>query len=300
MIYDVKQDSFASTLIGSIKGAYEFYHKQELHPVWLFGLSGHAFIVNITKGIGPCAPYYWDKRGLSNLCNKNLGLELFYDEKHITVKSDESKKKNITKHIKEVLDQGLILLMASLEYQLIIGYENSRFIVTMPWGNAPSETKYIEFDTLEGLTEFMTVSTIKPSKNGDLKEGIIRSIKYAISLYDNPPETEDYAMGIKAYDFWLEGMNKDNCNGHGLWWSSIVWSENKKHASEFVEVIKEHIGGDAILDDISERYEISSELFLELSNKEKYSLKQKRKLVTELKVNEENIYKLLKQLPLNQ
>jgi hypothetical protein len=300
MIHDVKQDNFASTLVGSIKGAYEFYHKQELHPVWLFGLSGYAFLVNITKGIGPCAPYYWEKNDFSTVCMRNLGLDLFCDEEYITVKSDEKQKQNITKHIKSVLDQGYILLMASLEYQLIVGYEENRFIVTSPWGDAPSETKYIEFDTLDGLREFMTVSTIKPSKIGDLKEGIIRTINYAISLYENPPKTKDYAMGIKAYDFWLECMNEENYNSHGSWWSSIVWSENKKHAGEFVEVVKEHIGGDDILDDISERYEISSELFLELSNKDKYTLKQKRKLVTELKKNEESIYKLLKKLPLNQ
>ena len=297
MKYNVKQDPLCSTLMSSIKGAYEFYHNEGIDNDLLFGISGHIFMVNITKGIGPCAPYLWDMNQFLTQVKKYLGVEVQFEENGITQGTSEETRKEATKEIKKILDEGNLVFLTSLEYQLIIGYENDEFITTIPWENVGSVTNYLSFDTLEGIKEFMSYSNILPSEIGDLKEGIKKSIEFGISLYERPPVTPDFSMGIKALDFWLEQMTEENVNGHGNWWSSTVWSESRKIGSEYMLRLKEYFDCDELLEKLSKAFVQSSDLFMQIADKES-TLKKKTQHIKELKKNELNIYEMLKKIPL--
>ena len=295
MIYEVKQGPTCSTLMGSIKGAYEFYHKKTMDDSMLFGLCGHVFMVNITKGIGPCAPYLWDMKQFLELCKSSVGVEVQFEDNGITKGTSESTKEEATKEIREILDEGKLVFLTSLEYQLIIGYENGKFITSKPWEDVPSVTQDLTFNTFDEINEFMSYSRILPAKYVDEKQAVLNSIKFGIGLFESPSMKEPYAMGIKAYDFWIEQMTEENANSHGNWWSSTVWWESRKLGSKYMLQIKKYFDNDDLLDELSKKFNLSSELFMKISDRESNKVK-KVALIGKLKDNELAIYELLKQL----
>ena len=295
MIYEVKQGPFCSTLMGSIKGAYEFYHKKTMDDSMFFGLCGHVFMVNITKGIGLCAPYLWDMKQFIELCKNNVGVEIQFEDNAITKGTSDGTKKEATEEIKSILDAGNLVFLTSLEYQLIKGYRNGKFLTTKPWEDVPSVTKDLTFDTFDEVNEFMSYSSILPSSIIDEKQAVINSIKFGIGLFENPSVKEPYSMGIKAYDFWIEQMTEENANWHGNWWSSTVWWESRKMGSEYMKQIKKYFDKNEILDKLSEHFKLSSDLFMKISDRES-TREKKVTFINELKENELAIYGLLKQL----
>ncbi len=291
----INQEPHCSTLMSSVKAAYKYYYNEDITDGMLFGLSGHAFAINITIGLGPCAPYTFDMSYLDKLCKSNLGLSLFNDGTVVIADTSDELKKKATEDIKKYLDHGNIILMSSYEFQLIVGYEDNHFIITKPWNDAPSVTHDIEMYTFNGIKDFLNYTVIKKSEQSDFKEGVLKSIEYARSLFKKPKTTPDSAEGLKAYEFWLSKMTEENAVGHGNWWTSNVWSESRKFAVEYFNELRDLFNNSKLIDEITRKYSISSNLLKDISNKE-VEMKQKVSLINDLKANELEIEEILGKL----
>lgn len=291
---EIKQDHLASSLMSSTKAAFQYYYDKELSDSMMFGLTGHAFVTHTTNGLGPCAPYTWDMKPFNELSKKALGLDMFGGFNMVTSDSDDNTKKSASDVMKNILNRNLVLL-CSYEFQLITELKDEMFITTLPWGDAPSETPNMEENTFNGMKEFMSFFEISKTNKTQLDVSVKDSIKYAISLFEDPNPNPDSGFGIHAFDFWLEKVNDDNVQAHGNWWTSSVWAESRKMASLYMQDIKPIYNQDAILSTLSELYTVSSELFSKVSDKE-VDKDTKIKLVKQLKENELHIYKHLKEL----
>lgn len=291
------QAPFASTLMSSIKAAKDYYHNDTMSDAMLFGLSGHAFEVHITNGLGPCAPYTFNMEKLDLLVQENLGLKVFESPSILTKETQRQVKENASMRIKKMLDQNHLVLLSSYEFQLIVDYDQNSFYTTKPWEDAFSITPNMSTETFDGMKDFLTYTKVSKTEKGSLKEGILKSLDYAVSTFETPHTTLDSASGYKAYDFWIEKMNDTNAVGHGNWWTSQVWSESRKMASLFMIELKEYFDNEELLERLSEQYLYSSELFSQLADR-KTDRVQKQNLIMVLKTNEkaiiENIKKLLK------
>lgn len=288
----IVQEPHASTLMSSIKAAYKFYYKQDISDSDLFGLSGHAFISHFTNGLGPCAPYTWDMKQFNQLVNDNVGLDMFLEQEFINPESEDDIKENLTKVIKNYLDNDDLVLLCSLEYQLITGYNDTHFITTKPW-DSPSVTPDLEFNTFDGMKDFLMIFRIKKTAVVDDETKYKTVLEYAKNQIMNPPYMLDSKMGIESYDFALEKLNDENAQGHGLWWTSVVWSESRKIASKFILTLPGF--DDIILKQLSDKYFASAELFSDLSDKEK-GKKEKVEILKKIKENETQIHGLLSTL----
>lgn len=254
------QEAFNSTLMSSLKAAYEHYYSKKISASDVFGLSGMAFTTAYSKGLGPCAPYTFNMDGLKTLCKDNLGLSIMDEEFSVTSKSTKAEKIEATKNIKTFLDDGFLVLLNTYEVQLITGYNETHFITTNPW-DAPSVTPDLKLDTLEGIKDFLLYSKIEKVNinHNDLEHKNV--IKYALEQFTNIKTMDFITQGIKAYDFLLDEINSDNANDLGMWWSSSVWSECKYCASKYVE---EHYQDD----ELTNFYKELGAIFDKLSNKE--------------------------------
>jgi len=295
MIKSIKQDEFASTLMSSVKAAYSFYYDDSITDSMLFGLTGHAFVTHITNGLGPCAPYIWDGQPFNELCKANLGLNIFGENEVVTSDSSAEKKMEVTRNIMNHLDSANLVLLSSYEYQLIVDYDDTFFITTKPWKEVESVTQNFELNSFKGMKEFMTCFMISRTNRIDLKEGIKRSLKYAISLYENSKDNTDSGFGIEAYDFWLEKITEENANAHGNWWTSTVWAESRKMASKYMIELKSYFDSDMVLEELSVLYDKSYTLFTKIADRD-LDMKDKIELIKLLKRNELAIFELLKKL----
>jgi len=289
------QKPLASTLMSSVQAAYNHYNDKPLSEAMLYGLSGHAFVIHITNGLGPCAPYTWDMKPFDTLCKENLGLSIFNDETLITKDTTCEPCRKATLMMMKSIDEGNLVLLSSYEYQLITEYTDEVFITTKPWDDNAYVTPDLELNTFEGLIDFCMFYRIEKTEKISLRQGILDSLDYAISLFENPHATLDSAMGIKAYDFWLEKINEENATGHGNWWSSTVWAESRKMASLYMTEIKPYFTCDDIFDEVSEIYKTSSKLFTDIANRET-KMDKKIELIKALKENEMLSYDVLNKL----
>ncbi len=289
----IKQKPFNATLMSSIKAAYEYYYNETISDSLLFGLSGHAFMIHFTNGLGACAPYTWDMKDFSKLVNENLGLDMFTSQEFLNKETETDLLENATLVMKKILDSKKLVFISSLEYQLITDYTSTHFLTTKPW-DAPSVTPDLEFNTFKEMLDFLSFFKVEKTKRIPIKEGVRNSIDYAISLFENKNQMLDSGMGIEAYDFFLSKINEDNANGHGLWWSSNVWSESRKMASKYMNDLTPYFDN-KILKELSKKFIDSSNILLSLASKES-SKDIKMKLIKELEVNELEICKLLKKL----
>lgn len=292
---EIKQEPFNSTLMSSIKAAYKYYYQEDILDSLLYGLSGIAFTIAISKGIGPCAPYTFNMEGLQQLCVENLGLSIMNHEYPINPKNTTEERKKASDQIKAFLDEGHLVLVNSYEFQLITGYNETHFITTKPW-DAPSVTPDIELDTLHGIKDFLLYSKIEKVEGIDRIQGIKNSIGYALKQYDDIKTMDFVTQGINAYNYMLEQISEENYNGHGIWWSCNVWAECRRKAKDFMMDITQVYDNLPILEELAFLYEVSCNYFLKLSNKEEGSLENKKKWITLLEENDYVIKGLLEEL----
>jgi hypothetical protein len=74
MIPNLKMYPFNTTLMGVLKGVFEYFRIPVSDP-WLFGGSGHAFLINIHEELCPSGPYVWNYKTFFELVRK-LGIEM--------------------------------------------------------------------------------------------------------------------------------------------------------------------------------------------------------------------------------
>lgn len=290
----LKQEPYASTMMSSIKTAYKHYYNKEISNSMLYGLSGHAFVTAISRTCGPCASYTWNMDEFTDLCSKNFGVSVLNEEHPVNSKSTQEEKQKASDLIKSYLDDGYLVLLVSYEYQVITGYNDTHFTVTIPW-DAPSVTYDIALNTLEGIKDFALFSKMEKSETIPLQEGITNSIQFALNQYEDIKTLDFIVQGINAFDYWLEQMTEKTFNGHGMWWTSNVWAECRLHASNYMRELKEYFKDNDTLEQLSKMYQKSSDLFMELSVKDGI-FETKVKKVKELKENEINIKDLLLKL----
>lgn len=291
---EIKQAPFASTLMSSIKAAKEYYHNDSMSDAMFFGLSGHAFVVNITKGLGPCAPYNFDMSTLDTLVQENIGLNVFESPSVLTEETQKEVKLNAANKIKKYLDENHLVLLSSYEFQLITDYDETTFYTSKPWENTPSVTNDLDIHTFSGMLDFFTFTKISKTESKNRKEGIIKSLQYAVDVYENAQSTPDSASGHKAYDFWLESITDENAIGHGNWWTSHVWAESRQMAGEYMLEIKKYFEDDLVFDSLSIKYQLSADLFRSLADKTS-NKETKMNQIRVLQKNELEIYELLKE-----
>jgi AraC-like DNA-binding protein len=144
-IANLKQPPLCTTLMGCVKGASDCFDN-DLSTSMLFGLTGHAFLLNIHTELCPSSPYVWNKDRFFDLLAK-IGIRRTAEvERHIDTPPEQVARIEAT--LREALDAGQLCMLDFLEHQLVSGYDENGLIMLQPWnGNASSEVPAISFGT---------------------------------------------------------------------------------------------------------------------------------------------------------
>ncbi len=242
-ISGLTQTGHAATLMGSVEGAARFF-EHAYSSAMLYGLSGHAFVINIHDELCPSGPYVWNTERFFALLAE-LGIAVT-GEFAVTRDTSEGDRRAIEDEIKRRLDAGELCIIGYLEYQLIGGYDDTGFTVLRPWnGQAPSEIESIAFTTWEpclkneGWVYLTTVAKRRPTV--DARSATQNAIVFARDLRRSPEEfaMPGYHVGDAAYAAWLTAVQNGHGASHGHWWNATVWAECRRHAASFFRECKE-------------------------------------------------------------
>jgi hypothetical protein len=298
-IPNVKMHNFNTTLMGVVKGVAD-YHGLGHSDGWLYGGSGHAFLINIHDELCPSGPYCWHPETFVKLTG-NLGISIT-DLGFFSGETSAEEKARVEELLRKNLDAGVPCSVLNMENQLITGYDDTQFILGTPWPmDLPVTPPTLTFRTWKefGREVHVNFHTLAKAGKADDVAVIKESLAWAVDMVRNP-EThtgKGYRVGLGAYDAWIEAVGKGHGASHGNWWNGTVWSECRGKASEyFLEIAQKCRGAipDAAME-LSGEYKRLSELILKASDK---GLEDEEKIETlnEAKETEESAVEKIEEL----
>ena len=284
------------TLMGMIKAVSDYYELNQSDAI-LFGGSGQAFLINIHKELCPSGPYVWNYEPFFKL-TKNLGIDMT-DHGMYTGQNTKEEIEAIEQNIKNLMDEGIPCGLANLENQMILGYDETGFDLSQPWGDdfPIGRVTYGTWDEFKD-DKFACFYSFNTTSKADKKQILIDSLKYAIDLSDNykAHSRDGYTAGIPAYDTFIESVENGHGSSHGNWWNSMVWAECRQMASDYFIEMKDTVQGiEDICMALSKDYKLISEGLTKVSDKG-IPIKPKVELLKEIKKTEIEALNKIKQM----
>lgn len=235
----LKQAPFNTTMMGVLRGALD-YHGIPASDAFLFGASGHAFLINIHKELCPSGPYCWNHAPVLDLI-ANLGVRMtllgFCD-----AAAAGGERARLEERVRALLDKGAPCSLVNMEHQLITGYDDAGFITAQPWPGCsefpPARLTFGAWDEL-GDTFHVSFHSLTPVAPAQRSDAVQASLRYAVDLHRNPAAhtSVDYGAGPLAYANWVRAVEDGHGASHGNWWNAVVWAECRRHAAAYFEEI---------------------------------------------------------------
>lgn len=250
--------------IGCIRGCLE-YLDRPVSDAWLYGTTGHAFVLNICGDLCPSGPTDWN----TSMFQK-LGLNAGYILEGVSGwKGNQDLaqlQERAWKHVKNALDKDLPCYGWELdipEFFVIYGYDTTGYYISGPGcdeGKGP-----IPWQNL-GTSEIgvVQVSSVRLTQPPDDRKVVREALSYALEHALKPEKYTDprCSGGLQGYDAWIRSVEKGRAAAFGLAYNTAVWSECRRFAVAFFKEAKERLNEDGLnedLDKASDQYEIVSQ-----------------------------------------
>jgi hypothetical protein len=228
--------------VGCIKGCLNFLGI-DVSDAWLFGATGHAFVLNISPGLCPSGPTDWDTSQFLKL-GRNIG--------YIAECMDEyCPKQNRLRQVQEqawdftrrAIDKNYPCYGWELdipEYSVIYGYNETGYYISGPGcdeGKGP-----IPWQNL-GRSEIgvVLVSSIRPTTQADDRKTVREALSYTLDLGHNRRKWTDRTGGLKGYETWIHAIEAGIAGRFGLGYNAAVWAESRRFAVEFLREAQERL-----------------------------------------------------------
>jgi hypothetical protein len=231
--------------LGCIKGCLD-YLGIEMSDDWLFGGTGHAFVINVHEKVCPSGPTAWMTGPMSGLA-VNLGYEL---DGVFSTRSDPGDGEAAARawdFARESIDAGLPCYgweLAIPEFYVIYGYDETGYYFSGPMsdqGPMPKPWEHLGRSDI-GIVELYSVQGT--GRAGDA-ETVRSALEFALRHAEGPGEWifPGYASGLAAYDLWTRALEENTAGGHGMAYNTAVWHECREHAAGFLREAAERLGG---------------------------------------------------------
>lgn len=233
------QPPFNSTLFGVIRGVAAYYGLPYT-DAFLYGASGHAFLMNIHTTICPSGPYCWNMEPFGPLL-ANLGL-VMTDLGFYHAGSTPAERAALEARLKAKLDAGQPCSLLNMEHQLITGYDDTGFLAAKPWPGMDFPPAHLTFGSWTEIASDCHITFFAFTRCAPVADitAVAAGLRYGADLYQHPERHSggDYAVGAGAYRNWISALESgQNVDSHGNWWNATVWSECRQYAAAFLDEV---------------------------------------------------------------
>ncbi len=232
--------------IACVKSCLEFLNI-EITDAWLFGATGHAFILNIHEELCPSGPTAFRNLWLTRF-GRNAG---YLADCIFGLKSDHdfaAKQQLAWNRIRQSIDAGIPCYgweMSVPEFYIITGYDETGYYYSgcdAMEGAGPKPWQEV------GNTEIgvMEMYTVHPGIAADDE----RTVRQALSLGREMSQGSrkwffpKYSQGLAGYDAWIGALESGKTNPWGASYNGMVWAECRTMAAAFLKEVSERLDGD--------------------------------------------------------
>ncbi|MCX7022831.1 MAG: hypothetical protein NTW26_11290 [bacterium] len=249
--------------LGALKGCLDYLGLNVSEP-WLFGATGHAFILNIHETVCPSGPTAWNTHPLREL-GKNLG---YTAEGVFALKGDSDfaeKQKSAWEMVRRALDESRPCYGWELEipeFYVIHGYDEAGYHYSGPrreTGRGPKPWASLG-STPIGCVE---VYALKKGDPADDLTTVRDALAFVLEHARNPEKWvyPGYRAGLAGYDAWIKAVADNTAEGFGMAYNSVAWYTCRSNGVKFLEEAKGRIGGDTgpLFDEAARHYRTAAE-----------------------------------------
>jgi hypothetical protein len=252
--------------LGCVKGCLE-YLNLDVSDAWLFGGTGHAFIINLHEELCPSGPTAWVTEMLGRL-GHNLGYDVDCVFGMKTAPDFTEKQKQAWGHVKQAIENGLPCYGWELEipeFYVVYGYDEgdngtvAGYYYSGPGcdeGKGPAPWQGYG-DTGIGIIEMYSVAPGKPAPDA---KTVKDALAFALEHAENPKKWifPKYGAGLAGYDNWITAVETGKADGFGMAYNAAVWSECRGFAVGFLKEAKNRLGdrSSALFDAAVQHYEV--------------------------------------------
>jgi hypothetical protein len=233
--------------LGAIKGCLE-YLGIDISDAWLFGGTGHAFVINLHKEVCPSGPTAWRTVKLFEL-GKNLGYKFGGMFGFKNQDDFQELQKRAWEHCQDAINQGIPCYGWELEipeFYVVYGYDEVGYYYSGPGcveGKGPKPWQELG-DTGIGVLELYSVW---PGKVADDVTTVKQALSFAVEFAGNSEEwiSSDYKAGLEGFDNWINALQEGKASDMGTRYNTGVWLECRQFAVGFLEEAKKRLSGQA-------------------------------------------------------
>ncbi len=226
--------------LGCIKGCLDLLCYDISWP-WLYGGSGHAFVINIQQQLCPSGPTAWNYEMIFKL-GTNLGFRV----SSVFGSRDDSdffqKRLKAWIHVCNCIDANIPCYGWELihpEFYVINGIQDDNYIFDGPGCNSHNCAKpWFELGNTDiGIIEVMSIDTIDIA---DSKDVLCDALSFALRHASKPGKwaLSGYYTGPKAFDVWADALEQGSANRTGNAYNAAVWAECRQEAAAFLSEAK--------------------------------------------------------------
>jgi hypothetical protein len=252
--------------LGCIKGCLE-YLNLDVTDAWLFGGTGHAFIINVHETVCPSGPTAWMTEMLGRL-GRNLGYNV---DCVFGMKAEPGfgeKQQHAWEFVNQAIDNGVPCYGWELdipEFYVVFGYDDGDggtvpgYYYSGPGcdgGKGPKAWREYG-DTEIGIVEMYSVT---PGERAADVKTVKEALAFALEHAENPAQWifPKYRAGLAGYDNWITAVESGTADGFGMAYNAAVWNECRGFAVLFLKEAKVRLGEQAaaVFDEAIRHYEV--------------------------------------------
>jgi hypothetical protein len=255
--------------MGCLKGCLD-YLGVEVSDAWLYGATGHAFVINMHEVVCPSGPTAWHT-GMIHTLAKNVGCEgevLFATTRE---PGFAEAKERAWETFRSAIDEGTPCYgweLAVPEFYVLYGYDEVGYHFSgcaHDEGAGPKPWQELG-DTGIGCLELVSVREGTPA---DDAATVRDALAFALEHAGRPSKWifPGYASGLGAYDTWVRSVEAGTAVAVGMGYNSQVWAECRMYGVGFLEEAGERLsaGLRPLLGEAARRYREAAESLREVA-----------------------------------
>jgi hypothetical protein len=233
--------------LGCIKGCLEYLGSDMSFP-WLYGGTGHAFIISLDPGVDVSSPDSWDFQPQYDL-GRNLGYVVggFFTFKEEAGDAYPERQREAWDFVRGNIDRGapcfgFELVAPYTGYWIIYGYDDVGYYYSGNEHGGP-----LPWQKLGDLfIPMLEVRSVELCPVAPFEQIIKDGLAYAIQHADDPPGRKLWPQakrGPAAWAYWTEALETGEAKRYDHTYNLGVWHECREMAVEFLSEVKVYLPG---------------------------------------------------------
>ncbi|MBN1400361.1 MAG: hypothetical protein JXA74_05970 [Anaerolineae bacterium] len=234
--------------IGCLKGCLDYLHLDVSLP-WLYGASGHAFVLNVHEVVCPSGPTAWGDGQYTTKLVEHVGCRLEQVTSFRSQPGFDAARERAWGLVRRALDAGQPCLGWELdipEFYCIQGYDEAGYYYSGPGCDAGKGPKPWR-ELAETEIGWLEVAAVSPGEPLPVRQTVHAALAFALAFAESPPEWvhEGYKGGLAGYDQWITALEGHKADGFGMAYNAAVWHECREHAAAFLPEARKRLEGAA-------------------------------------------------------